>query len=110
MPMYDRQCEDGHQRLDCWEPISTGEVPCKECGKPTERVWLTSGASVISDGIPGGVLISHGICHADGSPKRYYSKSDINKAAKAAGLTRIDRHVTSPKSGSDKNPHTKPWF
>lgn len=42
--------------------------------------------SVIGDDIPGGILIEHGICNADGSPKRYYTKSSMTKAAKAKGL------------------------
>lgn len=40
----------------------------------------------IGDDIPGGIMIEHGICHADGSPKRYDTKSSIAKAAKKAGL------------------------
>lgn len=42
--------------------------------------------SVIGDDIPGGILIEHGICNSDGSPKRYYTKSSMTKAAKAKGL------------------------
>lgn len=42
--------------------------------------------SAIGDDLPGGVLIEHGICNDDGSPKRYYTKSSMTKAAKAKGL------------------------
>jgi hypothetical protein len=42
---------------------------------------------VVSDGIPGGVLIPHAICNPDGSPKRYDSKTDIKRALNKAGYT-----------------------
>lgn len=42
-------------------------------------------AAVIQDSIPGGLLIEHGICHPDGTPKRYDSKSDIREAARRQG-------------------------
>lgn len=92
------------------------ECNCNKCGKELvvgEWPFCPHGfgnSNVIGDDIPGGVDILHGICNDDGSPKRYYTKSDINKAAKAKGLVRLDTHVTDPKSGSDKNPHTKPWY
>lgn len=41
---------------------------------------------IASDGIPGGLEIKHGICNPDGTPKKYYSKSEIKKAAYDAGL------------------------
>lgn len=111
MPMYDRICENGHELLDCFERIdeATKEVPCKTCGALTKRAWLTKPSGVITDEIPGGVWIKHGICNEDGSPKKYYSKSEIAKAAKAKGLVNAVRHVSDPKSGSDKSPHTVRW-
>jgi hypothetical protein len=42
---------------------------------------------VIVDSIPGGVLIRHGICHPDGSPKRYDSMTEIRREAARRGLT-----------------------
>jgi len=61
----------------------------------------------IGDDIPGGVLIQHGICHDDGTPRRYYSKSEMALVAKEKGLTNVVRHVGS--SGSDKSKHTVRW-
>jgi hypothetical protein len=44
------------------------------------------------------------------TPIRYYSKTDIRRAAKAKGLIWGGdecRHVTAPKMGTDKEPHTE---
>jgi hypothetical protein len=38
------------------------------------------------DSIPGGVLIAHGLCNPDGTPRRYDSHSEIRAAAEAKGL------------------------
>lgn len=57
---------------------------------------------VVGDDIPGGLMIEHGICNADGSAKRYDTKSSIYKAAKAKGL-----HVGAFVHGS---PHGRTWF
>lgn len=61
---------------------------CPTCDEDTDLVASGVNAShaVIGDDIPGGMLISHGICHEDGSPKRYYSRTDIKRAANAKGL------------------------
>jgi hypothetical protein len=63
--------------------------------------------SVIADEIPGGVEIRHGLCNEDGSPRRYYSHSEIAKEAKRRGLVNRVEHV--PLRGSDKSPHTTKW-
>jgi len=36
--------------------------------------------AVIPDDIPGGVVIEHGICNDDGSPRTYYSRSEMKRA------------------------------
>lgn len=54
--------------------------------------------SVIGDDIPGGVWIRHGICNPDGTPKKYYSKSEIKKAAFENNLTHgFDTPKPNPK-------------
>lgn len=63
---------------------------------------------VIPDDIPGGVLMEHGICNSDGSPRRYYSKSEMAREAKARGLMPFVRHT--PEQGSDKSPFTTRWI
>jgi len=61
----------------------------------------------ISDEIPGGLEIKHGLCNEDGTPRRYYSKSEIAREAQRRGMTNYVRHVGS--KGSDKSPHTVRW-
>ena len=107
MPIYDLTCPSGHEQIDVL--LKIGErPPCPICGQATSTLWRSS-PNVIQDSIEGGVLIHHGICNADGTPKRYYSHSDIKKAAAAKGLRSRVEHVTNPQSGSDKNPHTTRW-
>lgn len=85
----------------CNEEINVGDWP-----------WCPHGQganNVIPDDIPGGVEIRHGLCNEDGSPRKYYSKSEIAKEAKKRGLRNHVEHVTDPRSGSDRNPHTTRW-
>jgi hypothetical protein len=97
MPMYDRRCAQGHEKIDCWEPISAPDVACLECGERTERVMLSKASSVSQDSIEGGVWIRHGLCWPDGSPRRFDSKSEIAREAKARGLVQSPRHVDGDK-------------
>jgi len=84
MPIYDRRCEKCEKDFtDCYEPISAPMRVC-DCGGDAPRI--ISCHAVTADDIPGGILIEHGIGNPDGTAKRYYSKSDIYKAAKAKGL------------------------
>lgn len=84
MPIYDLVCPAGHEQLDAY--LKLGErPPCPVCGKATATLWRAS-ANVIPDDIPGGILINHGICNDDGTPKRYYTKSSMLAAAAAKGL------------------------
>lgn len=109
MPMYDRICPScGEQKIDCLEPIAAPVVPCLKCGTLTGRVWLSKPAAVIADDIPGGVLIYHGLCHDDGTPRCFYSNSEIARAAKEKGLVNHVEHM--PARGSDKSKHTSRWF
>lgn len=62
----------------------------------------------IPDEIPGGVDIKHGLCNEDGTPRRYFSRSEIAAEAKRRGLVNYVRHVGT--KGGDKNPHTTRWI
>jgi hypothetical protein len=49
------------------------------------------------------VVINHGLCHEDGSSRRFRSKSEIQAEAKRRGLVNVVRHI-------DGSPHTKRWI
>lgn len=105
MPMYDFQCPQCRTIEEHLAYIGTTEWECGECGSEMTRVWTGHAAYVVSDGIPGGVMINHGLCNSDGSPRRYDSKSDIRREAKARGL---ENHVThQPPRGTDRSKHTQ---
>lgn len=97
------QCE--HFELDVWRERGAYGT-CGKCSSPMVRAYRSFGAA-IGDDIPGGLLVPHAVCNADGTPKRYYTKSDIAKAAKAAGWTNRVEHVTP--QGSDKAKYTSRW-
>lgn len=79
------------------------------CDKQMEPDYGRSNAAaaVIPDEIPGGIYIRHGLCNPDGSPRKYYSKSEIAAEAQRRGLVNIVEHVGD--KGSDKNKHTSRW-
>lgn len=107
--MYDRACDKCEAfELDLYEPVTHPDPVCA-CGGSLKRYLSVGKRGVIQDSIEGGIEIRHGICNPDGTPKRYYSKSEIRAAAAAKGLVNEVRHVTDPKTGSDKNPHTVRW-
>jgi hypothetical protein len=107
MPIYDLTCPNNHQQHDLM--LRMGErPPCPECGEATETLWRGKANAVVQDSIEGGLAIEHGLCHADGTPRVFYSRSEIAQAAKAAGLVNAVRHM--PERGSDKSLHTSRWI
>ena len=109
MPFYDRRCVVClNELIDCWEPMTVPAVDCPRCGQKTERVMLPTRRAAIGDDIPGGVLIFNGLCNEDGSPRRYYSKTEIFREAEKRGLRMREHFVELP--GTDKNPnHGRKW-
>jgi hypothetical protein len=106
--MFDRQCTECEViREDCLEPFAAPEVSCAACGARTERVWLQKAAGVIGDDIPGGQWVHNGICNPDGSPRKYYSKSDMAREAAKRGY--MNYVVHQPPNDSDKSRHTSRW-
>jgi hypothetical protein len=83
--LVDIQCSACERRLyDVWLEVLV-YPNCDTCGAPMERLWVSSGRP-IGDDIAGGIWIEHGLCNADGSPRRYDTKSAIARDAKKAGL------------------------
>lgn len=103
MPFYDLTCPSAHTQRDVYLPVGV-RPPCAECGQPTSTLWDTP-CAVIGDECD--VTIRHGLCHDDGSPRRYRSRSEIRREAQARGMTNYVEHV--PARESDKSPHTTRW-
>jgi hypothetical protein len=108
MPFYDLTCANQHEQHNLYLKVGD-RPPCPACGEPTETLWTTRANAVIGDDIPGGYTIEHGVCHANGAPRTFYSKAEILRAAREKGLEQAVRHVTDPRSGSDKNRYTTSW-
>lgn len=83
----------------CNEEVTVGDWPFCPHGKVSH--------GVITDEIPGGVWIKHGLCNEDGTPRKYYSRSEMAAEAKRRGLINLVEHV--PEQGSDKSRHTVRW-
>jgi putative FmdB family regulatory protein len=109
MPMYDYECACGEQFEALRSVKQSGWAPCPapRCNGIGDKVWRANASSVIADDIPGGMEVRHGICNPDGTPKRYYSKSEMAKAAAASGWTNYVVH--NPPPGTDKSKHTNRW-
>ena len=67
----------------CYQPSDIGEHGLYRCPLQPRRA-----ATVIQDSIEGGLVIEHGLCNEDGSPRTYYSQSEIDRACAVRGLTR----------------------
>lgn len=66
----------------CYQPVEHGEHGLGLCPLEPRR----NAPVVRPDDIPGGVLMYHGLCNEDGSPRRYDSRSAINLEAQKRGL------------------------
>ncbi len=66
----------------CYQSLAVGEHGLYRC--PLEP---RQAARVRPDSIPGGVLIAHGLCNPDGTPRRFDSQSEIRQACAVKGLT-----------------------
>ena len=87
--------------VDVFESIDAAAVPCPECGRPTERAWLTKPPAAIGDETD---FVSH---HGERHPVRFRSKSEHRRWLKEKGYTIKDEHKGI--QGSDKSPHTTAW-
>lgn len=68
----------------CYRPTDQGEHGLGLC--PLEPRHI--GVALVDDSIPGGLEIHHGLCHEDGTPRTYYSRSEITLECQKRGLVR----------------------
>lgn len=109
MKMVDTRCRACGSEAEALQRDTGFIAPCT-CGGERERIPTVPGhtrGAVHGDDIPGGMLIKHGICSPDGSPKRYDTHSSIKAAAEAAGYVNYVTHTPPPDS--DKSVHTVNW-
>lgn len=87
--------------------------PCPVCGGALEQIKTTAGQGkagpVRPDEIPGGLEIKHGLCNEDGTPRKYYSHSEIAAEARRRGYINYVTHETDNVQGTDKNKFTVRW-
>lgn len=91
MTTWHRECPEcgGSHKVLCWDYELAEKAKCPSCGSETVPYTYSKGTAapgVIPDDIPGGIDIRHGLCNADGSPRRYYSKTEIRREAARRGL------------------------
>lgn len=104
--LIDIQCSAcDYTVVDVWREYQQYGT-CEKCQEPMTR-WHRATA-VRGDDIPGGIDIPHGICWPDGTPRRYYSHSEIAKEAKRLGWTNRVEHI--PDRGKDTSRHTTRWI
>ena len=105
--MFDFACPHDHieeHYIARWTGNETSM--CSLCSEISTRVFVPGHAnSVIGDEID--VTIQHGLCHADGTPRRFRSREALRKAEKAAGWEPFVRHVGA--EGSDRSKFTSRW-
>ena len=68
----------------CFQPLAQGDHGLSLCPFEPRPAWYV----VRPDDIPGGVEIAHGLCHEDGTPRTYYSHSEIQLECEKRGLMR----------------------
>lgn len=82
------QCKQDTNSMVSFMKGNEALLVCRPCYNIlTDKGEGGQSAGVITDEIPGGIEIRHGLCNPDGTPKRYYSKTEIKRAANERGYT-----------------------
>lgn len=66
----------------CFRPLDHGEHGLYVCPYEPRPVQYV----VRPDAIPGGLVIEHGLCNEDGTPRTYYSRSEMRLECQKRGL------------------------
>jgi len=107
MPLYDFRCDACATEFEHFSTVAArNSVRCKGCGGSVERLYKPS--AVVSDSIPGGLVVDHVLTNPDGSPAKVYSKSELKRRMAQMGYENHVEH--KPEKGSDKSKHTSRWF
>ena len=91
-------------RQEKWGFDTEMPFPCLRCGEPT-TIYIeprNQAPGLITDNFVGGYEVKHGagLINPDGSPKKYYSKTELRRACNEAGWT---------QSGDTPAPYKIPW-
>ena len=104
---FDYKCNEcGREQLDVIAPAEDKTFPCvvDGCQGTMERAWLLGHASsVIGDEID--VEVKHALCHPDGSPRRFRSRTEMKRVAQQSGFSNVVTHI--PGRSGDKNKNTQ---
>lgn len=113
MPMFDLLCDQcGGQHIDVLQALNTPPAVCPaiiggmKCTGLLQHAWLSKPPAAVGDECD--VTVRHGLCNPDGTPRRYTSKSDMAREAKARGLESYVVH-RGTKDG-DKSKFTTRWI
>lgn len=90
MKEWPTECPCGfHGKLLGWN--TSFPLACPDCGGPTTLIddRPDRATGIITDDYPGGLMVPHGVCHPDGTPRRFDSKTDLKRALNKAGLTMV---------------------
>lgn len=105
MPMRDMKCKSCGAVFDMF--VRPGEERICTCGGELEAVWITGHAnSVIGDECD--IYVKHGLCHKNGEPRRFTSKTEMKREAEKRGFTNVVEHKGF--QGRDTSPHTTKWI
>ena len=98
-------CGDVH--VDVWVDTANLTLPwCHACRVPLIRHRQSAIASAVhADSFRGGYWVEHGLCNADGSRRRYDSRSEMATEARRRGL--VSTVVHAPEPGTDKATETQ---
>ena len=62
---------------------------CPDCGAKTTLIdnFIPEIHGIITDSFVGGLMVPHAVCHPDGTPRRFDSKSELRRELAKAGYT-----------------------